>query len=71
MVLSNAQTKKFLEYKGTPQIKQLALNMAFARLQRLYRANPGDVSKYTQELNDILGKYAVIMEADYRWITSL
>jgi hypothetical protein len=71
MLLSDTQTKKFLEFRGTPQIKQLALNMAYARLHRVYQSNPSTLSQCTQEINALLKKYAVIMEADYLWITSL
>jgi hypothetical protein len=71
MVLTDVQTKKFLEFAGTPQIKQLALNMAFTRLKNNYRANPAGLKQYTQELNTILNRYPSIMEPDYRWITSL
>jgi hypothetical protein len=71
MLLSDAQTRKFLEFKGTPQIKQLALNMAYARLHRSYQSNPSSLAQCTKEFNALLDRYAAIMEADYRWITSL
>jgi hypothetical protein len=71
MLLSDSQTKRLLEYKGTPQIKQLSLNMAYGRLQRMYLANPSSLSQCTQEFNTLFKRYAAIMEVDYRWITGL
>jgi hypothetical protein len=73
MKLTDAQTKKLLDFKGQPQLKQLALNMALTRLKGIYQNNPtpAAVSKCTSELNAIFDKFALIMQADYDWITSL
>jgi hypothetical protein len=73
MKLTDAQTKKLLDYKGRPQLNQLALNMALTRLKGLYQSNPTPtvVSKCTSDLNAILEKFAMIMQSDYEWIISL
>jgi hypothetical protein len=71
MSLSDAQVKKLLEFKGTPKINQLSLNMALTRLKMTYKSNPAALSQCTKEINTLLGKYASILEADYRWIASL
>jgi hypothetical protein len=73
MKLTDAQTKKLLDYKGQPQLKQLALNMALTRLKGIYSGNPTPavVSKCTSELNAIFEKFAAIMQPDYEWIISL
>jgi hypothetical protein len=71
MQLTDLQMKKFLEYKGTPQVKQLSLNMAYTRLKSMYQLNPSSLSQCTKELNTLLQKFERIMEADYLWITQL
>jgi hypothetical protein len=73
MKLTDAQTKKLLDYKGQPQLKQLALNMALTRLKGIYKNDPtpAAVSKCTSDLNAIFEKFASIMQADYEWIKSL
>jgi hypothetical protein len=71
--LSDAQTKKLLEYNGPPHLKQLALNMALTRLKKRYKEDPTPVvlDKCTSELNGIFEKFAAIMKTDYDWIISL
>ncbi|MDR0433707.1 MAG: hypothetical protein LBH21_01425 [Gracilibacteraceae bacterium] len=73
MKLTDAQTKKLLDYKGQPQLKQLSLNMALTRLKGIYKSNPAPetLSKCTADLNALLEKFAVIMQADFEWIVSL
>jgi hypothetical protein len=73
MKLTDVQTKRLLDYKGQPQLKQLALNMALTRLKGIYQSNPTPavVSKCTSDLNAIFDKFAAIMQPDYEWITSL
>jgi hypothetical protein len=65
--------KKLLEYKGPPQLKQLALNMALTRLKKIYKETATSVvlSRCTSELNVILEKFEAVMKADYEWIVSL
>jgi hypothetical protein len=71
--LSDAQTRKLLEYNGSLQLKQLALSMALTRLKKRYREDPTPVvlSKCTSELNGIFEKFASIMQTDYDCIVSL
>jgi hypothetical protein len=71
--LSDAQTKRLLEFSGAPQLKQLALNMALTRLKKHYKEEPSPavLSKCTSELNAIFEKFAAIMKTDYNWIVSL
>ncbi|MDR2163170.1 MAG: hypothetical protein LBO70_04420 [Clostridiales Family XIII bacterium] len=73
MTISDAQTKKLLEYDGPIQLKQLAMNFALNRFKTKYVANPSDevVTAYTKELNTFFDKYESIMKDDYEWITSL
>ncbi|MDR1571029.1 MAG: hypothetical protein LBS32_00730 [Clostridiales Family XIII bacterium] len=73
MKLTEAQTKKLLDYGGQPQLKQLALNMALTRLKGIYKTNPTPdvVARCTSDLNAIFEKFALIMQSDYEWIISL
>lgn len=73
MKLTEAQTKKLLDYKGQPQLKQLAINMALTRLKGIYKNDPtpASISKCTTDLNAIFEKFESIMKSDYDWITSL
>jgi hypothetical protein len=73
MKLSDAQTKKLLEYDGPPHLKQLALNMALTRLKKRYKEDPTPdvLNKCTSELNGMFEKFEVIMKTDFEWIISL
>jgi ATP-dependent protease HslVU (ClpYQ) peptidase subunit len=71
--LNDAQTKKLLEYTGSIQFKQLALNMMLTRLKGMYKANQTSVTlaKCTAEFNALFDKFARIMQSDYDQIVKL
>jgi DNA-directed RNA polymerase subunit F len=71
MTVNAERAKKLLEYKGQPQIKQLALNLSLARLKRLYRVDPESLDKCVEDLNLVIEKFAAVIEPDYLWIMSL
>jgi hypothetical protein len=73
MKLTNEQVKKLLEYDGSIQLHQLALNLALTRFKAAYKRNPGveTVAKCAADLNSLFAKYENIMKADYDWIVSL
>jgi hypothetical protein len=73
MKLTDAQTKKLLEYKGQIRLHQLALNLALTRFHTAYKKNPSQetIAKCTADLNALFAKYENIMKADYEWIVSL
>jgi hypothetical protein len=71
MVLSSAQVKKLLEYSGTTNVKQLAVNIALTRYKMQYQSAPAKLNDITAELNALLNKLGVLADPDVKWITSL
>jgi DNA-directed RNA polymerase subunit F len=71
MTVSIEQVKKLLEYRGQPQIKQLALNLSLARLKRLHSVDPESLEQCVEDLNLVIEKFAAVIEPDYKWIISL
>ncbi|MDR3305743.1 MAG: hypothetical protein LBS85_06975 [Clostridiales Family XIII bacterium] len=73
MRITDAQSKKLLEYSGTVQLKQLAMSFALTRFKNKYKANPSPevIASCTNDLNLLFSKYESIMRDDFAWITSL
>ena len=73
MKLSEAQTRKLMEYKGKLDVKQLVLNLAITknRLNYMKDNSPSALSAITQNLNAILEKYQAAAQSDYKLISIL
>ncbi|MDR3349588.1 MAG: hypothetical protein LBO03_08360 [Acidaminococcales bacterium] len=73
MKISEAQTKKLMEFNGTVSLKQLALKMTLTRFKGIYKHNPSDhvVAECTNQINEMFDKFGSIMQSDYEWIVKL
>ena len=73
MKLSEAQTRKLMEYKGKLELKQLVLSLAITKNKLSYAKDnsPSSLTAVMQNLNAILEKYETATQADYRLISNL
>jgi hypothetical protein len=71
MALSSMQVKKLLEYSGSTNVKQLAVNIALTRYKMQYQSTPAKLNDITRELNALLNKLGVLADPDVKWIASL
>ncbi|MDR2005760.1 MAG: hypothetical protein LBP78_00730 [Acidaminococcales bacterium] len=73
MKISEAQTKKLIEFDGIVSLKQVALKMTLTRFKGIYKHNPSDrvIAECASQINDMLAKFGSIMQSDYDWIMKL
>ena len=71
MKLTVQQTEKLL--KSNQSFSQLGLSMMITRLRKRYVNEPSQavLKKSTDEINAYLGKFSMIMEADYKVIIKI
>ena len=73
MKLTEAQTRKLMEYKGKLEIKQLVLSLAITKNRINYNKDksPSALSSIALDLNSIIKKYESTVKADYKYIISI
>ena len=71
LTLSQDQVKKVLTYGKQMQISQLGLSLIITRLKGMYTDKPGEIAKYTTDLNNFFAKYAAIMQKDYDYLSRI
>ena len=61
MRLSDAQTKRLLEYEGKLEIKQLVLSLSITKNRMKYNKDksPSNLSSIAKDINAIIEKYEI------------